>query len=545
MRCFRFSQLVCLLAIISAASLTLPSSSLATNLEWTNFSGDNNWNTNGSPNFRDGITNGVPFQSGDSVLFQDPTGFTVNIDAAGVSPSSMTVNRGYGISTTFNGGDILSGSLNFTRDDINVFTRDASYSFSGGTFLSNAPTVVYSPSSAGSYQFGTGAITASGGEFHFQPGAAATITNNIVLSGGGTVGKNANATFSGTLTIVGNTVTAPRNALFAFDTLPTFTQDMTLNLTRCCNDIPTTQFSSNVNGAGVYNFSVGNFNGNPDWTSKIAPSTNSWNVKNILKEGVGRVYFSGDTSNYFSGTVANGGAFILRSGSAMFDSSTVNVSYTMLFNPDPLFVGTGTQTGAGFNNVSTLNINTGGTLGGNGTVASDNNLNQAVIGPGGFVIGDFESAVNVFVSGGTIAPGMTTGTATLSVSGGVTFNANSTLRIDIANGVGGLTNDLLAVAGNVTGLNNVDLVVNLAGLSPTDLAGESFTILTAGNDLTTFSFHSIAFTGLSVDNYQVTYGNGFVQLSNLSIAVPEPSSVVLLGSLLIGAVGMRRRRGRK
>jgi hypothetical protein len=73
-----------------------------------------------------------------------------------------------------------------------------------------------------------------------------------------------------------------------------------------------------------------------------------------------------------------------------------------------------------------------------------------------------------------------------------------------------VTNDVLAVTRNVTGLADAVLNVSLSGVTGDDVKGKTFTILTCANDLTSQQFGSVSYTAGWVG--AVTYGNGAIYL---------------------------------
>ena len=158
------------------------------------------------------------------------------------------------------------------RDDTKNFTRNGSYSFPGGTSITaGGSNFNYAPTSAGSYNFGTGAITVNAGSFNFNPVAAATLTNNFNL-GGGVITGNANATFTGTGTVTGASFTVPGSGTFPLAAV-SLTQNTTMNATRCCGvpGVASPQFKSDISGA-AYNLVLANGGGNVDWSSRINSS---------------------------------------------------------------------------------------------------------------------------------------------------------------------------------------------------------------------------------------------------------------------------------
>jgi len=121
---------------------------------------------------------------------------------------------------------------------------------------------------------------------------------------------------------------------------------------------------------------------------------------------------------------------------------------------------------------------------------------------------------------------ITNGPGTLVVSGAVALSQGAGkfcgLYANIANVGGVLSNDLLSVSGNVTGLTNANLYVAVSNnVSSSDVAGKGFKILTCANNLSGagVNFNTVTWNGSW--NGTVLYGNGYVVLTNLATALPS------------------------
>ena len=537
------ARLTIAVAFVLSASVSL---SQAATLYWEGYTGgentaplNSNWDVGTTANWNLSTEAGAltTFTNGDAVIFKDDGGglndnASIVIDAGGVSPASVTFNRGFGKVYTFTGGDILTGSMHGIRDDTKNFNRDGSYSFGGGTFITaGGSNFNYAPASPGTYNFGTGDITLSNGSFNFNPGSAATLTNNFVLNGGSVTG-NANASFTGNLTIAGNILNAPGSSTFVFPSV-TLGQDTTINLDRCCSVAPAVQFNSDIDGSGIHSITLRTGNGNADWTSRVGAPAGSWDVLNITKTQRGRLQLdANDPGEFFTGLKANGGTFYHKGGMIQFRTtaqatiSTFDLDFRFMFDPDPAFVGpNANQTGAGFFGVTTLNVENGGVLGGNGTVARATGI--------GGNNPTFNGAITLNVNnGGTVAPGLSAGI--LNHLGDVNFNSGSALEIELGGLTPGTEHDQFIVDGNVT-LDGSLVISFINGFSPE--FNDLVTILSA--DSITGEFTNVEVQGFN-GYFDVIYTGTEVQLTGF--AIPEPSTFVLLGFSMLGCQIVRRRR---
>lgn len=210
----------------------------------------------------------------------------------------------------------------------------------------------------------------------------------------------------------------------------------------------------------------------------------------LTKVGSGALTLTGD-NNYLGDTTVNAGKLL------------VNGNYT----------GIGEHV-----------VNDTATLGGTGTIAS----------------------MVTLATGGTLDPGVTTGIITvggMSLSG---TGAGSTINIDITSpGVAGTNYDQVSVTGGTETIAG-NLRVQLA-YTPGDTS--NFTIISnaAGVNRSGFfaTLNSQPLIGNQVNiggiDYTLDYNGGDGNDVVLSIAVPEPSGVVLIGAFALALLGRRRR----
>jgi len=164
-----------------------------------------------------------------------------------------------------------------------------------------------------------------------------------------------------------------------------------------------------------------------------------------------------------------------------------------------------------------ITVNSGGTLGGGGTISS---------------------AINM--AGGTINPGASPGTLTVN-NATVNFGSGGTLAMEIA-GLAGGQYDVLNFTGtgalNLSGTNDV---LDLYILSPYySQIGDTLTLVTSSTAISG-GFETLRlFGGNWPGAYTVSYPGGNTAQIQFLISIPEPASLTLLA--LGGLVGLRRRR---
>ncbi len=187
--------------------------------------------------------------------------------------------------------------------------------------------------------------------------------------------------------------------------------------------------------------------------------------------------------------------------------------------------------GAGRVTSNVLTVPELGKLTGTGTVVGELVLPSSAGGQTTVVAGTLENR-------GIVAPGNSPGT--LSVFGDYVQLDTGILEIELGGLTAGTLYDQLVVSGNAA--LNGSLVVSLYdGFTLED--GQVFTILTASN--ITGQFAGLDDRAI-VDTFGgfdlvVNYNATSVQLSAIS-AVPEPTSLALVATVMAGAVGYRRRR---
>lgn len=456
----------------------------------------------------------------DLIIFQN--------NAAG----GLTINAQIGSAIAKSGDGLLTLTANstasfITRINAGTVSVAEPSDLGGGTNV-----IVFPTGSTGTIQF-TGANTFSSAKTITLTGNGivdvpdqATLSNstsavsgagNLTKTGGGTLffssATNAN-TFTGALIIKGGIV----------------------SVTRLAN-------AGTASGIGAATSDAGNLvlDGGVLRLSPTAASPAETDRLFTLGLSGGGFEASGTGANTMSFT-NTGAAALSGSGPRTFTLTGSNTGANLVAailgdNGGPTSVsksGTGTWTLSGANtysgttgvNAGTLLVNGTHTNAGNYTVAP----NATLGGAGGVITLASGRSVNATGTSGnlaTIAPGSGIGTLTVNAGDGVILGDHGNLAIELA----GASADQLRVGGNLDLQSTLDRLT----ISGTADGVTSYVIATYGGALNG-TFASI--TNMPA-NYTIDYGTGFN--SQITLAVPEPGSMALLG-LCAAAVLMRRRR---
>jgi autotransporter-associated beta strand protein len=458
-------------------------------------------------------------------------GYAVNNNTINLVGTAPTINAASSVSASI--GSVLTGSAGITKTGSGTVTLTGANTYTGGTTISQGTLQL---SGSGTLGADTNTLTVNGGTMDFNgqtrtigslAGSGGTITSateaTLTVGNGGASATNA-STISGALSLVKSGVGTQTLAGANTYTGATTINNGTLRLDAGNDRLPTGTVVS-LGQASSSNLGTLDLNGRNQTIAGLQSisGTNTGTSTNVVTSATSAVLTINNSDNfiYGAGTAANSGVIsgtislvkgglgtqTLTGANAYTGTTTINAG-TLLVN--------GTHTGGG-----AYTVNAGGTLGGLGTIAAN---------------------VNLF--GGTLSAGNSIGTMT--VNGGLNFDSNSNLIVEFNSSLlSGLTisSDLLTVNGAVQ-LNNANLVLSDLSLSSAIAPlGSSFTFLTANAGLTgRFSnFADGGVVDIRGNQWRINYGSNSISFS----AVPEPSSLALLGLVGIGGFTFRRLRNKK
>jgi autotransporter-associated beta strand protein len=420
----------------------------------------NNWDTTSS-NWFNG-TNLVPFQSGDTVTFDDTGSDSPAISLVGaLAPAVMTVNAAQNY--TFSGTGVLNGSMTLTKLDTGILTMDNTNSFSGGIVLNN-----------GLLDFGTAAAVPASGMLTLNNTSIVTVTTatslpNVLVNGTNSITGNGNSgTGIATLDDAGVLTLFISGGSKVFDLTGTMTgsgnlilgsSPMTLRFNGTAGDgnaifnLGTGDAAAIVRGTTTTAIALGGLTGGSGTLLQGDNSTGGANMTYTIGGANANTEFDGAIANGTVGTVA-----LTKIG-----SGTLTLSGNSFYS-GPTIVSNGTLTVNGSLGGSTVTVSSGATLSGTGA------LNGGVV-------------VN---AGAVISPAGTGSVGTLSVSN-LTLNS-ATLDFDLSSSPSSgndqifLPNGLLTMTGTENfqfNLLNQELgdgtYVLITGATNSSTAGVGFT----------------------------------------------------------------------
>ncbi len=405
----------------------------------------------------------------------------------------------------------------------------ANNSYSGGVLISNGILQIGGGDTSGTPGASGIAIT-NEAQLTFNRGAGATLTVSGVISGSGSMAKLGDGTvaltgantYSGSTTISNGVINLSSSSTLGNGTGPVNLSGGTLNTTA----------SRNANTAPVSNpINVG---ADSAITTSSSASTVDLNFTTSAISGTGdtltfRNDGANDPTDLFDPRFS-GGSFVFT-GPIVIDNGSIGLTRLNSFNTNgttqtfsgpisgsgsfrksvgsgsggtTILSGANTYSGATIVNAGALLVN--GSLGTNSvTVASG-----ATLGGNGKINGPV-----TIQSGGTVAPG--TSTETLTISNSLTLSAGSKTSIDV--------DAATQTSGRITGLTSVSydgtLQLNITG---TLSGGESFQLFSAGNYAGSFSsiVPPIPGAGLVWNTNSLSL-NGILSVTSTNATVQQPN----------------------
>ena len=288
---------------------------------------------------------------------------------------------------------VVSGAFTLTKTGASTLTLSGANTY-GATTVSAGTLSVASDGNLGS-----GALTLGAGTT-LAVTSAATIDNNIALSGSATVNTGANTTLSGVIS-GGNNLTKTGASTLTLTGNNTYSGSTSVNT-------GTLSIASDSNlGTGPLNLANGT----------ILQITSNTTLDNALAL-TGLVTVNAGAAATLSGTISGTGSLIKAGASNLTLSGSNTNSGTTTVSAGTLVVDGSTA--------SATTVASGATLAGSGTLGGDVTVQ----------------------SGGTLSPGGA-GVATLTVNGNLTLASGSTLALDINGTTAGTGYDRVVVNGTV------------------------------------------------------------------------------------------------
>ncbi|MES2826049.1 MAG: Ig-like domain-containing protein, partial [Pseudomonadota bacterium] len=374
------------------------------------------------------------------------TGSGVTITNAIVLNLDSTVSNANAV--TFSGG--ISGGSTLTKAGAGTLTLSGANSGAWSALVTDGTLAISAANNLGS-----GTLSLDGGALEITGSSFFTLSNNIDLTGAGTIIATGDASLNGDISGAG-TLTKTGLALFTLGGNNTYT-------------------GATIISAGALVLDVDTALG-----STAAGTTVSSGATLQLSEGV----TTADALTLSGAGIGVGGAALYSAG-----NSTISGTVTLAADTSINISNSCTQTlsnvvSGGFGltklNLGTLilsNINTytgatnvsGGTLSVTGSTVS-----ATTVGSGGTLkgTGTVGGAVTV-QSGGTLAPGVS-GAGTLTLGNSLTIQSGGTLAVDIAGTTAGTGYDVVAVTGTV----DVSSATISTTHSYTPGTGDTYTIIT-------------------------------------------------------------------
>ena len=500
------------------------------------------------------------------------SGGTILNNATGTNVT-LTIGNGNGAGGDYQGvianNTSGTGTVALTKIGSGTITLSGANTYSGGTTLS-AGTLQLGSSSTGSITngpVGTGTLTLNGGTLSSNVGDFITtrsIANPITfggdvtfgtntnfgalsLSGAGTLTGNRTLTFVADVTYSGNIgqsggsfgLTKAGSGTLKLSGVNSYSGGTTVNAgllwLNSSSALGSSSASLTVNGGIVdlsgNNISVGNLTGagGTIWNN-LGPSNAVTLTIGNSNNGSGNYQgVIADNNGASAGTIAliktGSGTITLSGANSYTGATTVNGGGALFINGNQ-----SAATGAVTVNGSGTTLGGSGTIGGSVTISSGSGTNN------------------------NLSPGATgQGSVAKLSTGALTLNMATNFNIDItgAGGIGnaGITYDQLGVTGtvNLGGVLASNLVLNVSGLTQSNIGEKFFILLNDGTDLVSGTFAQGATITSGADVFTINYAdNGDSgtlgnDISLTLIAVPEPSTWIGAALALV-AIGITQRR---
>jgi hypothetical protein len=422
-------------------------------------------------------------------------GDTANVSALS-NAGAITINPGTTLNITGGGPGITDVVAGSSLNVAGTFELGGNSTMSGLAQLANVG----------------GSLTLDGQTLNDTPGGGAF---TVTLGGSLSIVNGSNMSINGTL-INGGTISLS-------GTGSTLSADLT------------NTGSIALNGNGDTLTDSGDFNNNSGGSLALNADLNKVSVNGNFNNNAG----ASVSMNGTNGTINVNGAF--NNSGGVLVSTTNNLTTGAFSNSGNVTVGNG-----GVGSTGKLNASGGYTQSAGGTTI---HLGGTITTPtfvvnGGTVDGGGTIAGNVQNNAGAITPAEFGAPSTLKVSGNYTQGTNGTLIIDLS-GTGLGQFSVLSIGGNAA----LDGMVEFTAIGFTPGANESFTFLIASlvsgtfnNDLHPVFTNFVCPTGSTCTD---VYAANSVTL-NISASstnpTPEPGSLLLLGSGLLGLAGVLRRK---
>lgn len=421
-----------------------------------------------------------------------------NNDANGNLPGGNISDNGalvFDQSTSNAAAGVISGTGSVTNNGSGTVTLSANNTVAGGVTVNNG-TIRISSVGGGNSALGPGVTTVNAGgtligtggdAFGFAPGHNCPA---LIVINGGTVTDLGTANYRITLPnlqFTGGTLTsAPTNNGDASGNYSLFGNATNCNVTTIASSSTTTisAASISIQSPTTFNIASGTTSSGIDLliTAQLVPYTTT--TMPFTKSGAGvlaldasspvarnpitnsqgtlQLGTSGDSTNLNSpmgtNTVANNSTLLFASGQSVTVPNAISGTGNLVVNS-----GTAVLTGAStYSGNTTVN---GGVL----SVTGSSSASAITVAAAGTLTGT--GSINSATVNGTVAPGTTASTGTLTASSSVALSGNTLMKLNTS------TNDVLAVGGTLTYRGTL----TLTNISGTPLAaGNSFKLFSAG-----------------------------------------------------------------